>query len=280
MEETREYIESGILELYVLGDLSTEEKLQVQAMVQKHPLVKAELQEIEKAAYLYADLHQTEPSPVLRDRVLNSLLTNLADDRNLKTVTNRHEEATVRKMNAASAAKPTVSVFYKYGFAASLLLLCASIAATAILYSRLRQSQQQLITLAQSNQKFANQVSFMQDEISVFRDPSFKLIQLKGTAKAPNSALTVAWSATRKKVMVDLKSVKLPETNKDQQYQLWAIVDQKPVDLGVFDGALTDNADMQLMKSVSTAQAFAVTIEPRGGSSNPTMEQMVVIASL
>ncbi|MVN90833.1 anti-sigma factor [Mucilaginibacter aquatilis] len=280
MEETREYIESGILELYVLGDLSTEEKLQVQAMVQKHPLVKAELQEIEKAAYLYADLHQTEPSPVLRDRVLNSLLTNFADDRNLKTVTNRREEATVRKMNASSAAKPTVSVFYKYGFAASLLLLCASIAATAILYSRLRQSQQQLITLAQSNQKFANQVSFMQDEISVFRDPSFKLIQLKGTAKAPNSALTVAWSATRKKVMVDLKSVKLPETSKDQQYQLWAIVDQKPVDLGVFDGALTDTADMQLMKSVSTAQAFAVTIEPRGGSSNPTMEQMVVMASL
>jgi anti-sigma-K factor RskA len=37
---------------------------------------------------------------------------------------------------------------------------------------------------------------------------------------------------------------------------------------------------MKEMKSVALAQAFAVTLEPRGGSVNPTMDQMVVIKML
>jgi anti-sigma-K factor RskA len=280
VEEIRAYIESGVLELYVLGDASTEEKLQVEAMAQQHPAVQAELDEIEKAVFLYADVHEVEPAPQLRDRVLNSLLVNLGDDRRLKTVQRENDYDRVRTLGAAPSAKPTASVFYKYGFAASLLLLCASIAAIAVLYGRLQDSQQQLITLTQSNQKFATQVNFMQEELGVFRDPSFKLIQLKGTDKTPTSTLTVAWSAEKKKVIVDLKSANLPEPDKDHEFQLWAIADGKPVDLGVFEKPTVDSTDMKLMKPTATAQAFAVTVEPRGGSINPTLDKMVLIAKL
>ncbi|MDT3404374.1 anti-sigma factor [Mucilaginibacter terrae] len=281
MEEIRAYIESGVLELYALGDISSEEKLQVETMASQHPAIQAELDEIERATILYADAYAVEPAPQLRDRVLNSLLTNFADDRRLKTVQHEDRDDVIsRRLAAVSAAKPTASIFYKYGFAASVLLLCVSIAATAVLYTRLQDSQQKLITLTLSNQKFANQVNNMSEEINVFRDPSYKLIQLKGTQKTPASALTVAWSASKSKVLVDLQTAKLPAADKGHQYQLWAIADGKPVDLGVFDTAATDSADMKTMKSIGTAQAFAVTIEPRGGSVNPTMDQMVVIASL
>lgn len=280
MEEIRAYIESGVLELYVLGDISAEEKLRVETMALQHPAVQAELDEIEKAIFLYADVHEVEPALQLRDRVLNSLLTNLADDRRLKTIQHHDFDDRVKHLGAASSAKPTASIFYKYGFAASFLLLCASIGAIAVLYSRLQDSQQQLLSLTQSNQKFASQVNYLNEEIGVFRDPSYKLIQLKGTAKTPASALTVAWSASKSKVLVDLQTAKLPVADKNHQYQLWAIADGKPVDLGVFDAAVPDSADMKVMKSIAAAQAFAVTIEPRGGSVNPTMDQMVVIASL
>jgi anti-sigma-K factor RskA len=277
VEEIRAYIESGVLELYVLGDMSAEEKLQVEAMAQKHPAVQAELSEIEKAMEMYADAQSVEPSPQLRDRVLNSLLTNLGDDRNLRTI---QPKATVAERVVAMHPRPTTSIFYKYAFAASLLLLCLSGVALGIVYKRLQDSQQQLVSLRLNEQKFTRQVSFLNDEISVFRDPSFRLIQLKGMPKTPSSALTVAWSAKRKKVMVDLTSAKLPAPGKGKQYQLWAIANGKPVDLGVFDKTTADSTDMKLMKSIATAQAFAVTIEPRGGSVNPTTDQMIVLASL
>jgi anti-sigma-K factor RskA len=291
VEEIRSYIESGVLELYVLGDMSAEEKLQVESMAQKHPEVKAELEEIEKAMALYADVHDIEPAAELRDRILNSLLTNFGDDRNLKTIQHTDHDGgigrnvrTIPSNNEATvvpmAPRATTSVFYKYAFAASLLLLCVSAAALTIVYKRLQVSQDQLVSLRLSEQKFSRQVSMMDDELSVFRDPTFRFVQLKGVPKAPSSILTVAWSPKKQKVMVDLSNAKLPATNKSQQYQLWAIANGKPVDLGVFDKAVPDSADMKQMKSIATAQAFAVTIEPRGGSVNPTMNQMVVLASL
>ena len=277
MEEIRAYIESGVLELYVLGDMSAEEKLQVEAMAQKHPAIQAELREIEIAMEMYADAQSVEPSTQLRDRVLNSLLINLGDDRNLRTI---QPKATLAERVVTMHPRATTSIFYKYAFAASLLLLCLSGLAVGILYKRLQDSQQQLVSLRLNEQKFTRQVSFLNEEIDVFRDPSFRFIQLKGMPKTPSSALTVAWSAKRKKVMVDLSSAKLPAVGEGKQYQLWAIANGKPVDLGVFDKTTVDSTDMKLMKSIAVAQAFAVTIEPRGGSVNPTTDQMVVLASL
>ncbi|WP_345948696.1 MULTISPECIES: anti-sigma factor [unclassified Mucilaginibacter] len=277
MEEIRAYIESGVLELYVLGDLSAEEKLQVEVMAQKYPEVRAELEEIENALEDYADVHHVEPAGELKNRVLNSLLTNFGDDRNFPSISHDQQPARVVEMKPQ---RPTTSVFYKYAFAASLLLLCLSVASLGVVYKRLQTKEQQLISLRLSEQKFSRQVSVMDEEIAVFRDPSFRFVQLKGTAKTPSSGLTVAWSPKRRKVMVDLVSANLPAPDKDHQYQLWAIANGKPVDLGVFDNAHADSADMKEMKSIALAQAFAVTIEPRGGSVNPTLNQMVVMASL
>ena len=82
VEDLKAYIETGILELYVLGDVTPDEKRQVEEMASKHPEVKAELGAIELSMELYAKENAVEPSENLRGRILGSLLTNLGDDRN------------------------------------------------------------------------------------------------------------------------------------------------------------------------------------------------------
>ena len=79
--------------------------------------------------------------------------------------------------------------------------------------------------------------------------------------------------------MIDMQSMAMPLNDADHQYQLWALVNGKPVDLGVFDvnGALTG---MQVMKNIGAAQTFAVTLEPKGGSVNPTMSQLMVMGNI
>jgi anti-sigma-K factor RskA len=76
--------------------------------------------------------------------------------------------------------------------------------------------------------------------------------------------------------MIDMANANMPANDKDHQYQLWAMVGHTPVDLGVFD-ADTTSRDMKEMRSIASADAFAVTLEPRGGSQSPTMSEMVVI---
>jgi anti-sigma-K factor RskA len=270
VEDIKTYIESGILELYVLGDVTQEERVQVEAMALKHPAIKAELDEIERSMELYAKENAIEPSEDQRDRVLNSLLTNFSDDRNFPS-----REAKVEN-NVIPIAKAKSYNFYKYAFAACLALLLISVAALISVYNSLQESDGLLASLQSQNQHFTNRVNLMDHELSIFRDPSFKMLKLQGTPKSPASAIMVAWSPVKKKVMIDMANSNMPANDKDHQYQLWAMVGRKPVDLGVFD-ADTTSKDMKEMRSIASADAFAVTLEPRGGSQSPTMSEMVVI---
>ncbi|MDB5132440.1 MAG: hypothetical protein JWR02_2189 [Mucilaginibacter sp.] len=271
MEDIKAYIESGILELYVLGDVTQEEKLQVEDMALKHPAIKAELDEIERSMELYAESNSVGPPAHLRDRVLNSVLTNFADDRNFDT-----KKGSEAPDNTVVLSAQRSYNFYKYAFAACLTLLLASSIALIALYNQLQQSNNQLAVLQTDKQHFANRVNLMDHELSVFRNPSFKFMKLKGTVRAPSAVLMVAWNPVNKKVMIDMGSMKMPVNDKDHQYQLWALVGKKPVGLGVFD-MKADSTDMKEMKSIASANAFAVTLEPRGGSATPTMDQMMVI---
>jgi anti-sigma-K factor RskA len=261
------------LELYVLGDISPEEKLQVEVMAAKHPAIKAELDEIERSMELYAEHNAVEPAENLRNRVLNSILTNFGDDNSFDT----KKEATVNNVIALPA--PKTNNFYKYAFAASFALLIASGIALMNLYNKLQDSNTQLAALQIDKQHFARRVNLVEGQLSVLRDPSFKFLKLNATPHAPaGTAVTIAWNPAKKKVMIDMASVKMPVNDKTHQYQLWAIVAGKPVDLGVFD-ANPDSTDMKEMKTIAAIKtdAFAVTLEPRGGSINPTMDQMMVI---
>jgi hypothetical protein len=270
VEDIRAYIESGILELYTLGDVSPEEKLQVEGMAAKYPEIQIELNEIERSLERFAQDNAIEPAEHLRDRVLSSILPETNEDRSFAS---QAEDSPARVI--AMSAPKTIN-YYKYAFAACLALLLASAAALISMYNRLEDSKTQIAALQLNNQHFAGIVNFKEGELQVLRDSTFKFLKLQGTAKAPKSQLTVAWSPSTKKVWIDLRSLKMPVNDQEHQYQLWALVAGKPVDLGVFDKT-SDSTDMREMKSTGSADAFAVTLEPRGGSETPTMDQMMVI---
>ena len=270
MEDIKAYIESGILELYVLGDVTPEEKRQVEEMAAKHPAIKAELDEIERSMELYAEANAVEPAADLRERILNSIVTNYADDSTFD------EQSEYPAAKVARITPAGVYTFYKYAFAACLVLLLVSIAGLVSMYNRLQESNNQIASLQLNNQHFANTVSLKDGELEVLQDASFRFLKLNGTANTPQSQVTVAWSPVKKKVWIDMRSLKMPANDAGHQYQLWALVGKNPVDLGVFDKAV-DSTDMKEMKSTAYADAFAVTLEPRGGSASPTMDKMMVI---
>jgi hypothetical protein len=274
VEDIKAYIESGILELYVLGDISPAEKLQVEEMASKHPAIKAELEEIEQSMQLYAEDNAVEPAEHLRDRILNSLVVNLADDNNFPTKKPAHKD------NIIEFKPAKTNNFYKYAFAACLALLIASVAALISLSGQLRDANSQLLAMNSQSQHYANTVKYMDHELGVYRDTSFKFVKLNPTVHAPKEAsIMVAFNAEKRKVMLDMAKVNMPKNDKDHQYQLWAIVDKKPVSLGVFDKTDADTSLMKEMASVGSPQAFAVTLEPRGGSVNPTMDELMVIGN-
>ena len=66
MSSTEEYIESGILEMYVFGALTEEERVQVEQMASSHPDVQRELDTISATLHDYAVSFPIEPDTTVK----------------------------------------------------------------------------------------------------------------------------------------------------------------------------------------------------------------------
>jgi anti-sigma-K factor RskA len=104
------------------------------------------------------------------------------------------------------------------------------------------------------------------------------VIKMPSVPTSPNltSLTTVYWDSRSKDVYLLVNN--LPQATTDKQYQLWALVDGKPVDAGVFD--IKEGLSFVKMKNIPRAQAFAITLEKRGGSATPTMQEMYVLGKV
>lgn len=285
--DIQEYIATGVLELYVSGALSDQEMREVEHMAQLYPAVKQELDEIEASFFALAnDLH-TGPRASLKDEILKNVKLQSVgqkilpkEEPTISTPAKTAEAEEAKVVQMPKVEKPS----YKFAFAASLALLIASVAGLGITWTNWSQAQEELsnlkIRFEESNTQYASlNTSFQENKkiMESLRSPMVMKLPLAGQAISPQSQAMVHWDKASKKVMVD--PMNLPKTDDLHDYQLWAIVDGKPVDLGVFSPG---NNDMNMfeMKSVETPQAFAITLERKGGSVNPTMEQMYVMGKI
>ncbi len=67
------YIESGILELYVLNSLTNDERKGVERMLAMYPELKHELDAIESALESYAKATSVKPPDYLKERIIGAL---------------------------------------------------------------------------------------------------------------------------------------------------------------------------------------------------------------
>ncbi|KIO75991.1 hypothetical protein TH53_17375 [Pedobacter lusitanus] len=286
MEEVKAYIETGILELYVLGQLNAHEQREVEEMAAKYPAIKEEISAIEIAMEQYAIKHAIEPTGGLDKQIFEKILvpasTEAAPKKSLPATNHEARIIPLQNDNAASTIKTL-----RYALVACIGLLIVSVVALYSAHDKLNSANQQIIALNVNKEKFASTVSFMKEEnkdlqqiATIAADPTWTSVKLAGTKISPQANMMVYWHKKGQHVMVDITKMALPENDASHQYQLWAIVNGKPVDLGVFDATAVPKKLLISMKEVGNAQAFAVTLEKRGGSINPTMEKMVVMGGV
>jgi hypothetical protein len=101
-------------------------------------------------------------------------------------------------------------------------------------------------------------------DMDMINDPNVAVVSMVGTQKSPSSA-DVYWDSTSSNVFLVVKN--MPALPSDKQYQLWAFIDGKPLDLGLFDAPA--KRVMLKMKNTQKADAFAITIENKGNGPNP-----------
>ena len=190
MEEAKAYIETGILELYVLGQLNAHEQREVEEMAAKHSVVKAEISAIEIAMEQYAIKHAIQPSSGLDKQIFEKILVpaheittpgeSVSTKNHVSTTNHEAKIIPLPKDNAASTIKTL-----RYALVACVGLLIVSVVALYSTHDKLNTANQQIIALNTDKEKFASTVSFMKDEnkdlqaiATMVADPTWKAVKL------------------------------------------------------------------------------------------------------
>ena len=294
MENIQDYIESGILEQYALGELSVAEQAAVEAQAASHSEIREELQQVQETLGFYAEAHAVTPPAGMRERVLTNVLAQIAAptpssalraDVDAVAQANHRPaptETVVRSIGSAAAPAPAARSVWAMAASVALIL---SLAGNALFYSRWQNASSELVAMqndqarfAQTSQVVERQLGDLRQENEVLRNDEFKAVALAGTKTAPSARARVLFNAATHKVYVDVRS--LPALPAGKQYQLWALDKGKPVDAGVLTAATATGEGIQHMKDITSAQTFAMTIEPAGGSVNPTLSTMTVVGNI
>lgn len=250
----KEYIASGIIESYVMGLATEAERQEFEALCAQYPEI-AEARTAYEVSLEEQLLKDAVPAPKFLQQQIKDKITASATESETNGL--EEERTPVRTMGV-----------WRWVAAASLILLAGSV------YWAVSTNKKYQDALAKNNQ--------LQEQINS-RDTALKGpevqqpvsdFKMANIMEGGQPAASIYWDTTSKDVYLMIKN--MPQPPSDKQYQLWALLPEDgaaPVDLGMIE--IKQNRLLYRMKNVQNAKAFAITLEPKGGSPKPTSTPMV-----
>lgn len=261
--EAQEYIESGILELYVYGLLSEKENLEIAELAKKSPEVDQEIISIEKAII-----------------ALSSSFSPFHSVENFEKIKARLE----LKHGKVVELKPTSNWSQYVGWAAAVLLLLGLGYQTL----ELTKTQEAISTVGNEKNKIQREYAFLDQQnkqteknLSIVRDIKNTGVTLGGQAVSPASFAKVYWNKQTKTTYIDAAG--LPDPPKGMVYQVWSLKLSPvltPTSIGLLDDFEGNKQKIFAVSQTDSAEAFGITLEPAGGSPTPTMEQLYTLGKV
>jgi anti-sigma-K factor RskA len=260
--ETKEYIESGILELYVYGLLSESENEEVALKAKDSPEINSEIVAIEKSIVS-----------------LSSSFSPFLSVSNYEKIREKLE----LKYAKVIPLEPKTNWGQYVGWAAAVLLLVG----IGFQYTQLDQTNTQVVNATAEKAKIEQQLNLLElankqteTTLAVVRDTNNTVVELGGQAVAPTSSAKVYWNKNTEVVYVDAAG--LPEPPKGMVYQVWALKlnPLTPTSIGLLNKFDSNTQRMFAVSNTGDAEAFGITLEPAGGSLSPTMEQLYTLGKV
>ncbi|MDT0648835.1 anti-sigma factor [Autumnicola edwardsiae] len=258
----KEYISSGILELYVYGALSKSESAEVTRMLKKHPEMRAEVEEIEEALMKLSEA----AAPSNREFLLAPLK---------EKISQRSRNIPVRNKRTNWSAL--------LGWAASILLLVGLF----LMFKNNSELKESLQALQAENAQIESEIAEARNDaaksrelLSTLRDRNILKVPLEGQEIAPEAYATAYYDDEKDLTLIDAQN--LPEPPRGMVYQVWSLKMSPlvPSSLGLLDDFEEDEDKIFVLDNPNISEGFGITLEPAGGSETPTMEMLYSLGTV
>jgi len=237
------FLKSDLLERYLIGLTTTQESLEVENYINKFPDVKEAYITLQNKLELVAFANAEEAPTHLLGSIIETI-----NDKPVITLNNKPKRS-----------------WFAYGIAASVAAL---IFAGSSLYFFIENQQ-----LINENQVIVEEILDLRSDIdennlklealatqfSQLNNPETEKYILKGNVRAKNLK-TIAYINPKEKTSL-LDVVSLPTLPKNQEYQIWAELQDKQVNLGIL--SVTDRR-LQKIPYPQDALGLSITIERKG----------------
>ena len=257
-KKVQDFLNSGLLDKYLIGTTTASETLKVESYISAYPEVKEEYDLLQDQLELVANAEAIQPPFGTLDNILEGL-----------------DEKPVIKMQPQRRATPW------YSIAASIAALIFA-GTSFLLYDQNR-------SLLDENNTIAEEIFDLRDDIQdnnnklddVMRqfmrlnNPETAKYVLRGNDRAKDLKTVAYINPIDKSSLIDV--ISLPEISEEQSYQLWAQMQDKMVNLGILDAS---DRKLKSVPYIEDALSLNITIEPKGGNKNASLENSVAEITL
>jgi anti-sigma-K factor RskA len=256
------YIDSGVLELYVAGQLSEQENQEVYKLMQQHPEILDEVLAIEAALIKLGASVSPGVSASTIQLIKNQLEFNSETSKVVQLPKSRSNWLTYT------------------GWAAAL------IAGVGLLWT-MNQNKQLEIQLSDADLENAYLETQIEDAktnlaakenlLNILRDRDIISVPLGGQGDFANSYAKVYWNKADNSIYLDAQG--LPDAPDGKVWQVWSLTlnPLTPTSLGTIEDFNSDENKIFTIANANESEAFGITLEPTGGSTSPTMEQLYTL---
>ncbi|TBN06617.1 hypothetical protein EYD45_01660 [Hyunsoonleella flava] len=246
-------LENGIIEQYLLGELSAEDELSLERLLAEDEELMARFKTIEASFESLAFENAVNPPKQVKERLMNS----------------------VKGSETKVVSLPKQNPFKNY------LAMAASVAAVLLIgsiwmYSQLNKTNKQLQIVEEQNSQLLEDLNGLKGNLEtttayldILNSAETKQYILKGNALSPEAKVVSYVNHKQKSVIVN--TVDLPKLDNAHNYQMWADVDGEMINMGV----IKKDGPLLAMNYIEDAASLNITIEPAGGSDHPTVSRLI-----
>lgn len=245
-EKIRIFLDTDLLEKYLLGTTTQEESMQVERYIAMYPEVRKTYDELQENLETFAKLYALKTPEGLKDRILSRI---------------KAQNTGRRK-------------FQRYAIAASIAALL--FAGSSYFFWNQNQNLQDENVIVNNKIKtleedMKEQLEDVRNQFIVLNNPQTKKYTVNGNKKAKELKAVAYINPVKKLSYINVRS--LPNLPDNQCYQMWAEVNGKMVNLGVIKNV--DNKDRLRPLPYAENAVGYITIEPQGGNDTPTVQNIV-----
>lgn len=240
------FLDSDLLEKYLLGTTNTQESLQVERYIAMYPEVLETYNELQDNLETFAKIHAVKTPDGLKNKILSRI---------------KSENAGRRQ-------------FFRYAIAASFTAIMFA-GASYFFWNQNQNLQEENIIVNNKiesiKEDMREQLEDIRNQFIVLNNPKTKRYNIKGNNNAKELKAIAYINPVKKLSYINVKN--LPNLPENQSFQMWAEVNGEMINLGIIDEV--GGQEKLLALPYADEAVSYITIEPKGGNNTPTIENIV-----